>query len=55
MYESVTRYSGYCANFVHDPRPPDRERERSGTLFALVLPRSQVLHELSHDETNTGQ
>jgi hypothetical protein len=23
--------------------------------FALVLPCSQVLHELSHDETNTSQ
>ena len=25
------------------------------SLFALVLPCSQMLHELSHDETNTGQ
>ena len=25
------------------------------SVFALVLPGSQMLHELSHDETNTGQ
>lgn len=33
----------------------ERERILKTALFALVLPCSQVLHELSHDETNTGQ
>jgi hypothetical protein len=30
-------------------------RTLTPALFALVLPRSQVLHELSHDETNSRQ